>query len=271
MTGTLPAATRPADRARGPDRWKAAFFAVTAVALVAGVAWALLGSSFFVLRSVRITGDRSLPRSQVLSAAGLSLGTPLIRIDTSAVARRVDSLVEVQSAQVTKAWPDAIVISITQRRPDLAVPARGGFDLVDPYGVVLGWAAGPPRGFVVLRSPGQTASSLRGSAAVRAAGLVVRGLPGWLRGKVRSVSSGGAAQVTLTLASGITIVWGGPADSRQKAAVLAILLRTGARCYDVSDPLTAVTGASARCAGQPRLARPGGAHGRARAAAGRRS
>jgi cell division protein FtsQ len=257
MTGSRPASRHPSRRTGRPDWWKAAFFAVAAVALVAGIAWALLGSSFLVLRSVRITGDRQLPRSEVLTAADLTLGTPLIRIDTSAVALRVESLVQVQSARVTRSWPNTIVISITPRRPDLAVPARGGFDLVDPSGVVLGWAAAEPRGFVVLRPPGGVVTSLRGSAAVRAAGLVVRDLPGWLRGQVRSVRSAGPAQVMLTLDSGVTIVWGGPSDSRQKAAVLAILLRTGARCYDVSDPVTAVTDASAQCAVQPRKARSG--------------
>jgi cell division protein FtsQ len=179
----------------------------------------------------------------------------LIRIDTGAVARRVDSLIAVQSARVTTSWPDTIVIAIVPRRPDLAVPARGGFDLVDPSGVVLGWAAAPPRGFVVLRSPGGAVPSMGGSAAVRAAGLVVRNLPGWLRGKVRSVRSAGPAGVTLTLADGVTIVWGTAAGSGEKAAELAILLRTGARCYDVSDPVTAVADASARCAGQPPASR----------------
>jgi cell division protein FtsQ len=271
MTGAMPAAGQPTTRPARPYRWKVAFFGVTAVALVAGIAWALLGSSFFVLRSVRITGDQALPRSQVLAAAGLNLGTPLIRIDTGAVARRVDSLIAVQSARVTRSWPNTIVIAIVPRRPDLAVPARGGFDLVDPSGVVLGWAAAPPRGFVVLRSPRGAASSMRGSAAVRAAGLVVRNLPGWLRGKVRSVRSAGPAGVTLTLADGVTIVWGSAAGSGAKAAELAILLRTGARCYDVSDPVTAVTDAFARCAAQPPASRHRTRHPNARKVVRRRS
>jgi DNA-binding NarL/FixJ family response regulator len=48
--------------------------------------------------------------------------------------------------------------------------------------------------------------------------------------------------VILDAADGITVVWGGPGQAAQKAAVLSELLSTHARYYDVSDPNTAVTG-----------------------------
>src|SRR6266568_4547861 len=119
------------------DPWKSAFFGLAAAALVAGVAWALLGSSFLVVRSVRVTGS-AVPRARALGAAGVRLGTPLIRIDTGAVARRVERIRQVQSATVTRSWPDAIVIWTKRRTAVFAVPAHRGYDLVDSYGVVLG-------------------------------------------------------------------------------------------------------------------------------------
>ena len=63
-------------------------------------------------------------RAEVLGAAGIRGGTPLIRINTSMVARRVERLTQVQSAHVSRAWPDTIVIVIQERTPALAVARR---------------------------------------------------------------------------------------------------------------------------------------------------
>ncbi len=232
---------RRAGRAPRRTPWKVAFFAVAAVGLVAGVAWALLGSSFFVVRSVRISGSVTVPRATVLAAAGIRLGTPLIRVDAGAVARRVERITQVQSARVTTSWPDTVVIWIRRRTAVLAVAAHGGFDRMDRYGVVLGWGRTRPRGLALLANPPGPAGSLRGNEAVFSAGTVVGGLPAWLRERVTAVRATGAS-VTLLLRGGATVTWGGPGRAAEKAEELAILLRTDARYYDVSDPVTAVTG-----------------------------
>jgi len=56
-----------------------------------------------------------------------------------------------------------------------------------------------------------------------------------------SVSAASPTSVTLRLAGGTTVVWGGTGRAAQKSAELAMLLRKHARYYDVSDPTTAVT------------------------------
>jgi len=226
------------------DPWKAAFFGVAAAALIVGVAWALLGSSLLVVRTVRLAGSRGIPAGTVLAAADIKLGTPLIRVDTSAVASRVEQVTQVQSARVTKSWPDTIVIWTKQRTAVLAVPAHPGYDLMDPYGVVLGWSASRPAGLVVLKNPAAAAARLRGNASVLAAGTVVQGLPPWLRAQVTAVRTSGSSNVTLTLRGGRIVAWGGADRAAAKAAELALLLRTHARYYDVSDPQTAVTSSS---------------------------
>lgn len=225
----------------GPDPWKAAFFGLAAVALIAGVTWALLGSSLLVVRSVQIRGSRQVPMATIIAAAGIRLGTPLIRIDTQLVARRVERITRVQSARVTRSWPDTIVISVTARTALLAVPARGGYDRMDAYGVVLGWQPGRPAGLPVLLAPARRAAGLRGNQAVFAAGTVVRELPGQLRAMVTAVRAAGPGAVTLLLRGGAKVLWGGADRAAAKASELVILLRTQARYYDVSDPGTAVT------------------------------
>ncbi len=235
------------------DPWRAAFFGLAVVALVAGVAWALLGSSFLVVRTVRTTGS-SVPRSAVLSAADVRMGTPLIRVDTGAIARRVERIRQVQVARVTLSWPDGLVIWTRRRTAAFALRVAGGYDVLDSYGVVLRHSARAPRGLLPIRlAAGQAgplvpAGSLRRDRAVLAAGAVVRAMPAWLRKKVLMVRADGPADVILVMRGGSVVRWGGPARAAAKAAEVAVLLRTRAGYYDVSDPATAVTGSSAPAA-----------------------
>jgi len=233
--------SRAAARRGRHDPWKVAFFGAMAAALVAAVAWALFGSSLLVVRSVRTIGS-ALPRAQILQAARIRLGTPLIRVNTGAIARRVEQLTKVQAAKVTRSWPDAIVIWTKQRTATFAVPEHPGYLLMDSYGVILGRAAIAPAWLVVLRSPIVRAWQAPPGPAVRAAGTVVRNLPPWLRTQVSAVRAAGESDVILILRGGASILWGAPRRTAAKAAEVAILLRTKARSYDVSDPRVAVTG-----------------------------
>ncbi len=228
-----PAAGRPG----GP--WKAAFFTLTAVAIVAGAVWALLGSSLLVVRSVTVTGIHLVPRAQVLRAAGIQPGTPLVRINTTLVARRVEQITQVQSAQVTRHWPDAVVIAVRERTPALAVASGGGYALIDKFGVAVSRVARRPPGMVVLAP---APAVLRGSPAIRAAVTVLQQLPALFRLLVRAVAAPSPTAVTLDLRGGVTVLWGGTDRPAAKAAELAILMRTRATSYDLSDPGTAVTG-----------------------------
>ncbi len=237
-----PSAGTPATRRSRPGRRrrKAVLFALAAVVIAAVAVWALLGSGLFVVRSVTVTGAGAVPRAEVLRAAGIKPGTPLARVDTAAVARRVEQLTQVQSAQVSRDWPDSVTIVIRERTPVLAVASDGGFALVDRFGVVLGHVTRRPAGMVLLTTAADP-NSLRGSPAVGAAVTVLRQLPPSIRRLVRAVAAPSPDAVTLDLRGGITVLWGGTSQAA-KAAELEILMRTKASSYDLSDPNTAVTG-----------------------------
>ncbi|HEY5359100.1 MAG TPA: FtsQ-type POTRA domain-containing protein [Streptosporangiaceae bacterium] len=226
---------------RAGDRWRAAFLVALALAIVAGAAWALLGSSLLVVRHVQVAGSGSLPAAEVRAAAGIPLGTPLARLNAAAATQRVEQIAWVLSARVTRSWPDTVVISVRRRTPALAVASGGVFDLVDVNGVVMATVTRRPAALPLLQSA-LAPAQLRGSAAVRAAGLVLGDLPGSIRNRVTSVTAADAGSVTLHLRGRITVLWGGPANSAAKARELRALMRTGARSYDLSSPGVAVTG-----------------------------
>lgn len=246
-TGTEPSAgpAGPGGRAAGPGRqpWRAVFFALMAIAIVAGVGWALLESRFFVVRSVQVTGTHLVSPAQVRSAADIPAGLPLIRVNGTAVLHRVEQLRQVQSARVSRDWPNTVVISVTERVPALAVPDGQGYGLIDKYGVVVESVSEQPLDTPILALPAGSAqpAALRGNPAVYAAAVVVRELPHYLTRELKSVRAPTPAEVTLRLNDGVSIVWGGTDRAGEKAKELAVLMRTHARSYDVSAPGTAVT------------------------------
>jgi cell division protein FtsQ len=243
-----PGTRRPRPGARRRVGWKAVVFGLAAVAIVAGVAWALLGSRWLVVRSVRVTGvGPQVLQAQVLAAAQVPAGLPLIRLDTAAVAQRVDGIRQVQSAQVSRSWPSTVVIAVRLRTPVFAVAVHGGYALVDAYGVdVRDSARRPPRLPLLQLTAGAAGTggiaaltSMRPVASAGAA--VLHELPPWIARRVAVVSAPTPSEVSLQLANGAVIVWGDSSRAAEKARELTLLMRTHARRYDVSAPGTAVT------------------------------
>jgi cell division protein FtsQ len=243
--GGGPGTERRAAPRRPRTRWRAAFFALAAVAVVGGVGWALLGNRVFVVRSVTVTGTHLLAQGQIVAAADVKLGTPLMSVDDGAVTRRVEAIPQVASVTVSESWPDRLVIAVTERSPAMAVRmADGSYDLVDPTGVIVRNAKARPAALPVFVTS-QPGSALRGDPEVAAAADVLAELQPWLAGQVTEVAAAtapvGPQQVTLTLRDGKKVQWGSPGDAAQKNRELSILLPGKASDVDVSAPGSAVT------------------------------
>jgi cell division protein FtsQ len=238
-----PPAARPAaspyKRKRTP--WRAVFFGLAGLGIVGILAWALLGSRFLVVRSVQVTGTHRVSVAAVIAAADVPDGTPLLRVDTGAVARRVEAIRDVASATVTKSWPDGLTIAVQERVPVFAVRMSRGYDLMDPTGVIVTWAAARPAGMpeYVTSLPG---NDLRGNADLAASATVLSSLPGWLSRSVAQIWAPEPGQVTIRLSDNVTIVWGSTDRNQQKSQELRILMKQApAKYYDVSAEGTVVT------------------------------
>ncbi len=224
---------------RGPSPYRTAFFLLAAAGILAACGWLLLGSRFLAVRSIQVTGTHLVPESEVLAAAGIPLGQPLIRVDTGAAAGRIERITQVQSAQVSRQWPDGVLITVQERTPALAVPlVGGGFALVDASGVVVRQVRTQPAGMPRFTPAGP----LPGNPGVRAAASVLRQLPPGIARRVVLVTVPTLDAVTLRLSGRITVDWGSSGQPAQKGRELAILLHTRARYFDVSAPGTAATG-----------------------------
>jgi cell division protein FtsQ len=246
------APSAPAPRTRRRRPWRAAFFALAGVGIVAGVAWALLGSRLLVVRSVTVSGTHLVTQAQVIAAADVPLGTSLVGVNTGQVARRVEAIRQVASATVSKDWPDHLAITVRERVPVVAVRmADGGFDLVDPAGVIVRWSATDPAG-LPLYETSVAGDALHGDPALATVAAVLAELSPALSGQVADVevdqvaagpgvTASEAYQVMLGLRDHKTVVWGGTDSAAQKNRELAILMHGSATYLDVSAPGTVVT------------------------------
>lgn len=114
-------------------------------ALVAGVALAFAGALFTPLLDVdevTVVGTAHLPQDDVLAAARIELGTPLVSVDLAAAGERVAALPWVAEVALHRGVDGVIALDVTERAPVASVPTAAGPLAVDLEGRVLGVAQG---------------------------------------------------------------------------------------------------------------------------------
>ncbi|MFG1890753.1 cell division protein FtsQ/DivIB [Micromonospora sp. NPDC049051] len=231
----VPASTRRFMARARQRRMRAALpWAVTAgvLALAGMLAWTVLGTGLFGVREVRVEGAELVTTVQVRDAAAVPDGAPLARVDLAATARRVGGLPAVERAVVTRDWPDALVVRVTERTPVAVVPRGQQFVVIDRAGVVFRSAPRPPDGLPVVRlaEPGPD------DGPTRAALEVLGALTPQLRAELVDVTVEGLARITLRLRGGRVVVWGDATRGADKARVASALLDRKADTIDVSAP-----------------------------------
>ncbi len=101
-----------------------------------------------------MAGTHLVTGSEVRSAAAIPPGLPLIRVNGAAIAHRVEQIRQVQSAQVSRDWPDGVTITVTERMPALAVQSGDGYQLIDKYGVAWSHRRAAPPGLRLFQGAG---------------------------------------------------------------------------------------------------------------------
>jgi len=196
------------------------------------LAWVLLGSSWLAVDRVQVLGQARLSAADVQQAVAIAGRTPLARVDTTAVERRVGALAPVAAVEVSRSWPGTLRVEVTERTPVAAVVAGAGVTLVDAEGVLFDTERALPAGVVRLEvsAPGPDDPSTLAALQVHGA------LPAPLRIQVATVRAGSPSTVELVLRDGRQVMWGSPGDTATKSAAALALLRTDSTVVDVSAP-----------------------------------
>jgi cell division protein FtsQ len=182
-------------------------------------------------RSIIVTGTGAVTRDEVIDAANVQPGTPLLQINTDRVADRVAAIRRVASARVQRQYPSALRITIVERIPVVVKDFPDGPHLYDRDGVDFATAPPPPAlSYIDVDNPGPT------DLATKAALAVLTALRPEVAAQVGRIAAPSVASITLTLADGRTVIWGTNDRTDEKAEKLAALLTQPGRTYDVSSP-----------------------------------
>jgi cell division protein FtsQ len=216
-----------------PDKRKVALIVVAATVVVAvAVVWIVAFSPVFGVRKVEVRGTERLSATEVEAAADISHGTPLVRLDTAAITRRVDQLAEVASAQVSTAFPSTVTITIVEREPVGYVKDGSRIMLVDRTGDQYQQVKSAPAGLPLFRVPAGSSARTTGGAVA----TVAAALPASLRKIVTSIDALDPRAITLLLTRDRVVQWGSATENAQKAQVILPLVHRGADSIDVTDP-----------------------------------
>jgi cell division protein FtsQ len=204
-----------------------------AVVLAVFGTWLIAFSSVFGVRTVEVHGVHLLSAAQVRAAADVKNGTPLVRVDTSAITRRIEQLAEVESAQVSTSFPSTVVITIEERVPVGYVLRAGHVRLVDHSGLEYRTVGSAPLDLPRLAVP--TGKDEQRTAAAVAA--VAAALPARIRRQINSIQALDPDSITLVLTRGRIVRWGSAGRTAEKAQLLpALLKQRGVHDVDLTDP-----------------------------------
>jgi cell division protein FtsQ len=216
--------------------WRALLALVVVLALAGTGVYAVWFSTWLDVETVDVSGAQTVDPDDIRARADIEDGTPLARVDLARAEFRVRSLDIVKDVDVSRQWPDTVLIEIRERVAIAVVEISGRLRGLDAEGKVFRDYQRPPPGLPrVVTEIGTTPEALREAA------LVISALPESLTLIVDHLLVETVDEISLFLKDGRQVVWGSADDSATKAEVLEGLLQTDADVYDVSVPTQPTT------------------------------
>ncbi|WP_101257665.1 cell division protein FtsQ/DivIB [Streptomyces barkulensis] len=226
--------------------------------LIGGLAlWLLYGSAWLRVEGVTVSGRSVLTERQILDAADIPLGDPLVSVDPGEVERRLlEALPRIDSVEAARSWPHGVELTVRERKAVVVMvqDARNGegegdedgkrgrrYAEVDDEGVLFGTVAERPAGvpLLALDLAGSPSGHRFGPERMRREAVgVAAALPERVRRDTRTIRVRSYDSITLEMSGGRTVVWGSGEDSDAKAGSLTLLMKAadGAERFDVSVP-----------------------------------
>ena len=187
----------------------------------------------FSVRGVQVVGVRTIPVEAVTERAAVAPGTPLLQVDTHAVARRVAGIPRVDQVTVKRDYPSGLRIELVERTALVVVEVDGAQHLVDGQGIDFGQGE-PPPGTPVLTVGDEARGDLPG--IVRDLATVFGEVRGTAGQEITSVEVDTPASIVLTLADGRIVEWGAAGRDHEKAVALQMVLEQPGQIWNVSNP-----------------------------------
>ena len=133
-TQKRPPQKAPARKKRGKMTLYYVLIGIVAVAAVSILSVTVL----FNISSFQVIGDTSYSEEEIVSACGIDMGDNLLRINIgNAEEQIVSKLVYIDSAKISRGFPNRLVITVEPAHPALSFAGRGGFYVISERGRLL--------------------------------------------------------------------------------------------------------------------------------------
>lgn len=244
------------------SRRKAAFVRLSVLVAVAVAVWAAFFSPLLAVRTVKLVGARHVSSSEVARVAGLDESDNLLLLSPTEIARRVQTLPWVKSANVDRALPGTVRVRIVERKPAVALSLGAARWTIDARGRVL--RSGARSSLPTLAGaevagvePGAELATPEISGALK----TFRSMPRALRKRLGAIFVPSPERITVSLTDGTQIRYGSARRLKAKHEVVKALLArleargTTAAYIDVRVPANpAVSGSPASIASETQTA-----------------
>jgi cell division protein FtsQ len=214
-------------RDAGRKRLRVVIVVGVVLAVFVAIAGALVSPAFDVDR-VEVVGAQHTSDAAVRETMGLTgPGHAMIAVDRFSLARRVESLPWVETAEVTRRWPNVVRVTLRERTPVATVAVPGGVAVIDTLGRVLATASSPPAGTIPVETTGSIPGpGERAPDSVHGAVRILRALSTSLAGKAQAmrVLAGKPPAYDLVLKGGVILRLGDASGVPQKLAAAEAVL-----------------------------------------------
>lgn len=118
--------------------WLAANDSVSkAQAVTHAYLWGMTAKAGFEVKQVYLEGREHLGQEELRTALGMVQGDPILSLPLREMQERLKALPEVRNAEVRRKLPDALYVTIEERKPIALWQRAGEYAVIDRDGVVL--------------------------------------------------------------------------------------------------------------------------------------
>lgn len=90
-----------------------------------------------IIDEIRVVGNETLEKADVLTASKINIGDHMLFIDTAEAQQNLMSNSSIRKATVKRSYPDTLVITIEERKPVAAIVGSGSYAVIDIEGYVM--------------------------------------------------------------------------------------------------------------------------------------
>lgn len=94
-------------------------------------------SDFFQITATNIQGCRRTTKNMILELSGVDIHTNLLALDVNVARKNIESHEWVESARLTRNWPNDLIITVKERLPLVIVNLKDGMYYMDRHGVAF--------------------------------------------------------------------------------------------------------------------------------------